>query len=212
MRTVGLALLAGLAGCSPDYSPNTYASGSAQQANKVEQGVVVGVRSVGINASGTTGAVAGGAAGGIIGSQAPGGSTATAFGALGGTLIGGLVGSSVEHGTGDTGAFEYVVRKSNGDLLSVTQRDPAPLDIGQHVLVIAGSQARIVADYTVPLTPEPPAANSMPRTPALLPSDVVPAPLPPLAPVPQVVQPPAAAAPVSLAPPLAVEHKDVVAP
>ena len=83
------AIALSAAGCSPDYSPNTYNSNAVQQANKVEQGVVVGVREVGVKAAGTTGAVTGGAAGGIVGSQTPGGSVATAFGTLGGTLVGG---------------------------------------------------------------------------------------------------------------------------
>ena len=197
-----LATLTALAGCSQDYSPDTYASSAAQQASKVEQGVVIGVRGVAVSASGAAGAITGGAAGGILGAQAPGGSVGTAFGALGGTVIGGLVGSSIEHGGGDTRAFEYVVRKRNGDLLSVTQRDPAPLDIGQHVLLIAGSQARIVADYTVPIDVAPIAVAPIavapipdPRMPAMLPLD------------PMVASPPA---PVRLAPPAAT--KDPIAP
>jgi hypothetical protein len=43
------------------------------------------------------------------------------------------------------------VRKPDGELLSVTQQDAAPLKIGQHVLIIEGAQARVVIDYTVPL-------------------------------------------------------------
>ena len=56
----------------------------------------------------------------------------------------------MEKATGETVAFEYIVRKQSGELLSVTQRDETPLVVGAKVLVIAGSQARIVADYTVP--------------------------------------------------------------
>ncbi len=151
------ALLFGLAvaGCSPDLSPNTYNSGAVQQANKAEQGVVVGVRQVDVKVSGATGAVVGGAAGGIAGSQLGPGTT-SAFGALGGSLIGGLIGTGVEHAGGDTTAYEYIVRKANKELVSVTQKDDPPLALGEHVLVIAGSQARIVPDYTVPLPPEKP--------------------------------------------------------
>ena len=116
------ALAVSLVGCGPDYSPNTYASNAVQQANKVDQGVIVGVREVGVSASGTTGAVIGGAAGGIAGAQAGTGTT-SAFGALGGALVGGIAGSAAEHVVGDTRAFEYIVRKPNGDLLSVTQKD-----------------------------------------------------------------------------------------
>jgi outer membrane lipoprotein SlyB len=156
-RSASRATLAGLvlvlAGCAPDYSPNTYGTNAVQQANKVEQGTVIGVRQVEVVSQGATGAVAGGAAGGIIGSQTGTGGVGSAFGALGGTLIGGLVGSAVERTSSDTKAFEYIVRKGNAELVSVTQKDEKPLALGQQVLVIAGNQARIVPDYTVQLDP-----------------------------------------------------------
>ncbi len=151
---LGIALALAAAGCSPDYSPDTYASTAVQQAAKVDQGLVVGVRQVGVSAAGTAGALTGAAAGGIAGAQTPG-AVASAFGALGGAVVGGLVGTGIERATGDTTAYEYIVRKSNGDLLSVTQRDAVPLRIGQAVLLIAGSQARIVPDYTIPAAPLP---------------------------------------------------------
>ncbi len=175
------ALAVSLAGCGPDYSPNTYASNAIQQANKVDQGVIVGVREVGVSASGTTGAVIGGAAGGIAGAQAGTGTT-SAFGALGGALVGGIAGSAAEHVVGDTRAFEYIVRKPNGDLLSVTQKDTEALAIGQKVLVIAGNQARVVPDYTVPGQIPPnqtaPAPQDAPTTIAPPPPPVVAVPLP----------------------------------
>ena len=144
-----IALAGVLAGCGPSYSPDTYASTAVQQANKVEQGVIVGVRRVAVQASGATGAVVGGAAGGIAASTAPVGGVGSALTTLGGTLVGGIVGTGVERATGDTFASEYIVKKPNGELISVTQKDEMPLTLGQKVLVIAGSQARIVADYTV---------------------------------------------------------------
>ena len=128
-----------------------------QQAAKVELGVVVGVRRVAIAAQGATGAVAGAAAGGAVGSQLPAsGGVAATLGAIGGSLLGGIVGSGVEKATGETAAFEYIVRRADGTLVSVTQHDEVALALGTKVLVIAGSQARIVADYTV--THEAPAA------------------------------------------------------
>ena len=154
-----------LAACAPTYSPNTYDARAVQQANKVDQGTVVGVRKIGISANGTVGAAVGGAAGGIAGSQVGSGGPLSAFTALGGTLLGGLVGSSVEHVQGDTEGYEYIVRKPNGDLLSVTQKDTAPLTIGAKVLVIAGPQARVVPDYTVPVEqPKPKAPEEKPPT------------------------------------------------
>ncbi len=154
-RTI-LLLMLPLAACGPDYSPNTYASSAVQQAAKVDQGVVVGVRRVGVTPQGTTGALAGAAAGGAVGSQVPVGSNVTStLGAIGGSLIGSIVGSGVEKATGETQAWEYIVRKPAGELVSVTQRDEVPLSVGARVLVIAGSQARIVPDYTVPPEPAP---------------------------------------------------------
>ena len=156
-----LLCLLPLAACGPDYSPNTYSNAAVQQAAKVDQGVVVGARRVGVTSSGATGAMAGGAAGAALGAAAPTpGRVSTTLGAIGGSLIGGLVGAGAEKAVGETTAFEYIVRKPSGELISVTQKDDEQLAIGTRVLVIAGSQARIVPDYTVP--PDSPAPASVP--------------------------------------------------
>ncbi len=154
-KCLGLFLCAACAsGCGPDYSPDIYASAAAQKANKVDQGVIVGVRAVQISADPTIVATTGAAAGGIGGAQVGAGGAVSALGALGGSVAGGLVGNAVAHAGGDTMGFEYIVRKPNGDLLSVTQQDVQPLGIGAHVLIIEGAQARVVADYTVPIVVE----------------------------------------------------------
>jgi len=157
--TLGLATavsLAVLSGCGPSYSPNTYDADAVQQANAVQRGVVIGERTVKVSANAAVGTVTGAAAGGIAGSTVGDSGTVKALSALGGSLVGGLVGSGVQHAQGDTNAVEYIVRESNNNLVSVTQRDKAPLPIGERVLVIAGRQARIVADYTVSsANPEP---------------------------------------------------------
>lgn len=161
---VTICLAAGVTACAPSYSPNSYDARAVQQANKVDQGMVVGVRKIDISANGAAGAAIGGAAGGIAGSQIGGGAL-SAFTALGGTLLGGLIGTTVEHTQGDTEGYEYIIRKPNGDLLSVTQKDTTPLAIGEKVLVISGPQARVVPDYTVPV--EPPKAKPATMAPKL---------------------------------------------
>lgn len=167
---VAAGFLLALSGCSPDISPDKYATAATQKANKVDQGVVVGARQVTVTVDGNTGAVAGAAAGGVVGSQMPGSETASALGAVGGGVLGGLLGSSVEKATGDTKAWEYIVRKTNDELVSVTQADAVPLAIGQSVLVINGGQARIVPDYTVKLPETKTAAKK--DKPADKPADV----------------------------------------
>jgi outer membrane lipoprotein SlyB len=166
-------LLGGLSACGPDYSPDTYASRAMQQANKVEQGTIVGVRPVEIAADGTTGAAAGAAAGGVAGTRVGGGDVTSAFGGIGGGLLGGLLGSAAEQAAGRTNGFEYIVRKANGEMVSVAQRDTTPLALGQKVLVIAGNQARIVPDYTT--APEDPATAAQSRQNAPAPDHTPPA-------------------------------------
>lgn len=173
MRAAVILLLPlALSACGPRFSPDAYATRAVQQMNRVEQGVVIGRRPVTVQAEGAVGAATGGAAGGIIGSQLPGSDVARAVGGVGGALVGGLFGVATERVTGDTTAFEYIVRKTNGDLVSVTQRDATPLEVGLRVLVIAGAQARIVPDYTTPVpdgataapaaTPDAPTPGSQP--------------------------------------------------
>lgn len=152
-----------LSGCGPSYSPDTYATNAAQQANKVEAGVIAGVRPVHISAQGAVGGVAGAAAGAVAGAQVGVGPT-SAFSAIGGSVIGGLAGVATEHIVGDTDGFEYIVRKANGEMIGVAQKDEKPLRVGQKVLVIAGPQARVVPDYTVPFeAPSGATAKAGPR-------------------------------------------------
>ncbi|GAA0580217.1 hypothetical protein GCM10009416_18230 [Craurococcus roseus] len=193
---VALALLS-LAACGPRYSPDTYATRAVQQANKVEQATVVGRRQVKVSAEGSTGAATGAAAGGVLGAQAPGAGIVSALGGVGGALVGGLVGTAAEHTVVDTRAFEYVVRTTKGDLLSVTQADATPLAIGQNVLLIAGNQARIVPDYTFePAATAARAEAPRPAQPAPAPAAAEPATAPPsqdVAPPPAPVTPPSVA-------------------
>jgi outer membrane lipoprotein SlyB len=166
IRAILLLLL--LAGCGNRYSADEYATRAVQQANRTEQGVVAGFRMVQISADGTTGAAAGAAAGGVLGSATPGNRIAEALGAVGGALVGGLIGSAAERAANSGNGVEYVVRKRNGELVSVVQRDVVPLEVGARVLVMEGAQARIVPDYTVPQpVPAPaPAAPTPTPTPA----------------------------------------------
>src|SRR5579859_5835084 len=143
-----LSLLAACGGT--DYSPNTYASGAAQSASKVDAGFVIGFREVMISANGTVGAVTGGAAGGVLGSQAGSSGLDNALGGVIGSAVGSIVGSTIEHVTGDTKGWEYIVKKRNGDFISVTQTEPKPLALGQKVLVLSSAQqARVIPDYSV---------------------------------------------------------------
>jgi outer membrane lipoprotein SlyB len=184
-RLAALLALGALAACGSSFSANEYSARAVQQANPVQQGTVVGSRRVAIAAGGETGATAGAAAGGAVGgAAAAGNSVSTALGAVGGALLGSLVGTAAERTTANTDAVEYIIRKTDGELISVTQRDPVPIPLGTAVLVIAGNQARVVPDY-IASQAEPPARlgqrrPATPRPPEPAPA-TAPAPPPPVA-------------------------------
>ena len=84
-----------LAGCTPSLAPDIYATRAVQQANRVEQGVVVQARRVRVEADGTTGAAAGAGIGAAAGGAATvGNSFARTLGAIGGGVVGGLAWAS----------------------------------------------------------------------------------------------------------------------
>lgn len=214
-----------LSACGSNFSANEYAVRAVQQANPVQQGIVVGSRRVAIAAGGETGATAGAAAGGAIGgAAAAGNSVGTALGAVGGALLGSLVGTSAERASANTDAIEYIIRRNDGDLVSVTQRDVVPIPLGTAVLVIMGNQARVVPDYIATQAETParaalrrgalprpegspapiaqPAAGTAPLAP---PPGAEPLPPPPAAapPAPETAAAPAPAAPPASWPPIA---------
>ena len=175
MRLTLLLLPLALSACSERFSADAYNMRAVQQANRVEQGTVAGVRRVQIVAGGEIGAATGAAAGGTLGGAAGTNRVGTALGAVGGALVGGLVGTATERVAANTDGYEYIVRKANNELVSVAQRDARPIPIGTRVLVIAGSQARIVPDYTVPaeVPSAPLAARAEPDPPAAAPPAVL---------------------------------------
>jgi outer membrane lipoprotein SlyB len=137
-----------LLGCARDYSPNTYSPGGMQQANKVERAVVQNVREVDVkDPSLGLGTAAGAAAGGIAGSQiGKGGGNAIAT--LGGVLIGGAIGWLAEQEANATTAYEYILEKPNGDLVTLAQKQEQPFAVGDHVFILYGVQARVIPDST----------------------------------------------------------------
>lgn len=138
-----------MSGCAKKYSPDEYSPGGMQQANKADRAVVVNVRTVDVNdPSLGLGTAAGAAAGGLAGSQIGKGS-GNGLAVLGGVLIGGAIGAAADNAAHSTTAFEYVMEKTNGDLITLAQKQDQPFGIGQRVLILYGVQARIIADTGV---------------------------------------------------------------
>ncbi len=151
-----LAVLSSVAGCR-SYSPNEYNPGGMQQANKVDRAVVQSYREIDVeDPSLGLGTGAGAAAGGIAGSQIGQGS-GNAAAVLGGVLIGGGLGYLIDREANATKAFEYILEKKDGDLITLAQKEDVPLAIGSRVFILYGTKARIIPDTTPePATPVAP--------------------------------------------------------
>lgn len=133
-------------GCTPNVSPDTYSIGSVGQVNRSVAGVIISARAVTIDGSTGGGSMAGGAAGAVAGSSIGGNGRANAIGAIGGAVVGSIAGAAVEGSAARQPGAEYVVQTQNGNLMTIVQGSVPPLRVGQPVLVLYGSPARIIAD------------------------------------------------------------------
>jgi outer membrane lipoprotein SlyB len=139
------ASLLALSACNT-YRSNAYAPGDMQQVSKVDAAVVKSFRQV--EASDPAlglGTTAGGLSGAVLGAQA-GNGKGSAVAAVGGALAGAALGTLIQHEASKTMAYEYVLEKKNGEMISMAQAQDTPFPVGTHVLVIYGEHARIVED------------------------------------------------------------------
>lgn len=133
-------------GCAADISPNSYSVGSVGQVNRTVPATIVSVRDVDIQGTQGVGTTAGAGAGAAAGSAIGGSSRSNIVGAIGGAVIGGIAGAMTEKGITEQVGIEYVVQTSNGNLMTLVQGPKPRFSIGQNVLVLYGSPARIIAD------------------------------------------------------------------
>lgn len=141
-----LSLVAPMAACTPNVSPDSYSVGSVGQVNRVVRGVIISARSVEIAGTNTgvgssAGAIAGGAGGSTIGSSVE----ANIAGAVAGAVAGGIVGAVAEEGMTRQMGMEYVIEAENGALITLVQGDEKQLSVGQRVMVIYGARSRVIA-------------------------------------------------------------------
>lgn len=143
MAALGVLCLVG--GCQRNVSPDTYAVGSVGQVNRAVRATVISARPVQIGGTQSgIGPAAGAAAGGIVGSQIGRGS-GNAAAVLAGVLIGGVTGAVVEEATTRQAGIEYVLQSDNGALLTLIQGTNPAFVLGQKVVIIYGTQSRIIA-------------------------------------------------------------------
>ena len=143
---VALASVAALAGCVTNIDPATYSVGAVVQVNRSIAASVISVRDVNIAGTAEVGTGAGVAGGAVAGSAIGGSARANALGAIGGAVIGGIAGAAIEGSATKQTGIEYVVQTVNGNLMTLVQGPEPRFSVGQHVLVLQGAPARLIAD------------------------------------------------------------------
>ena len=148
IRRTGFTLLFCVAftACAPNVSPDTYSVGSVGQVNRSVAARVISARPVAIAGNSAAGGVVGAGAGAVAGSAIGSGARANIIGAIGGAVVGGLAGAAIESGSTKQTGIEYVVQTENDNLMTIVQGAEPVYIVGQKVLVLYGSPARLIAD------------------------------------------------------------------
>jgi outer membrane lipoprotein SlyB len=128
-----------LSGCASSLQGDTYSRDDARQVQNVQYGTVDSLRMVIIEGTKTPiGAAAGGVVGAVAGSTVGGGKGSIIAGVLG-AVAGGLAGSAAEEGLTKEQGVELVIRKSDGQTISVVQQyEPNnPFQVGDRVRLMS---------------------------------------------------------------------------
>lgn len=137
-----------MAGCQPNISPNVDQAVNANTVQRTVSGTVVSMRNITVkDGNNKLGMLAGAGTGAIAGSAIGGGDRMHLINGIGGALIGGLAGNYAQDKLSTQTGVEYVVKTDkSGGLITVVQSGAnSGISIGQHVFVVMGPHARVVA-------------------------------------------------------------------
>ena len=131
--------------CAEDINDNSYRMASVGEANRVGQGVIISVRPVQIQGDSQAGALTGGLAGGVAASTIGRGS-GSVLASVGGALLGAFVGGLTQKELEEQQALQYIVRLTDGNMITVIQGMKNRLEVGQRVFVLYGQETRLIPD------------------------------------------------------------------
>lgn len=147
---ITISMIGVLSSCATDIKSTSYSTASVGEASFTYQGTIINVRKIkvsdtnklGQNQAGTTiGGVGGAAIGNIL-------DNGGLMGTLIGAVAGGVGGAMVEQQLGTQEGMEYVIKLTNGQVLTVCQGLDTNFQAGQHVMVIVShdGRSRVIAD------------------------------------------------------------------
>ena len=135
-KSVILCLCFALMGCGVGETNTTYSRGDIGQAAIVREGIILSMKPVNIEGTGTIGAIGGAVAGGAAGSMIGGNTAVNIIGGTAGALLGGIIGSAIESEITKDTAMQFIVQLSNGQTTAVVQSNELHFRVGDKVLLI----------------------------------------------------------------------------
>lgn len=143
-----LVFLPFMTGCASNNAGNTYNAGELNRESTIERGVIVAMREVKISGRDNgIGSVAGAGIGGTLGSYLGNDKRTNIVGGIVGAVAGGLAGHAVEGAVDADKATEFLIRKTNGEEVSIVQKNVDKLRLGDRVRIVrTGRVVRVVLD------------------------------------------------------------------
>ena len=123
--SIGLITLLLASGCARDINPSNVSAGAAGEAMTTYRGVIVSLRKITVESGDSfdnngIGLLFGGATGAVLGSTIGKGS-GNALATIGGAAAGAALGALAEGEIKEQDGLEYVVRRDDGQLITVVQ-------------------------------------------------------------------------------------------
>ncbi len=125
----------GLTACGIGDTNTTYQRYEIGQQGVVSTGQIIAINQIQTAGQNDIGSLGGAIAGGAAGSMIGGNTAVNIIGATGGAILGGLLGSKTQEALTKDMAYEFIVRKSNGQMISIVQSNELHLRVGDQVLL-----------------------------------------------------------------------------
>lgn len=124
-----------LTACGVGDTNTTYQSYQMGSQGVIEKGRILEMTPVNVAGDAAIGTLAGAGIGGAAGSMVGGNTAVNIIGGIAGAVVGGMIGSATEQAITKDKAYEFIIEKSNGQMISVVQSNELNLRPGDLVLI-----------------------------------------------------------------------------
>lgn len=137
MKKIFCVMLMALAlvGCGIGDTNTTYDRADIGRAGVVSMGQIIAMNQIQTAGTNSVGTLSGGVAGAAAGSMIGGNTAVNIIGGVGGAVLGGILGAKTEEALTKDTAIEFIVRKENGQIISIVQSNELGLRVGDKVLL-----------------------------------------------------------------------------